>query len=84
MATLGAAASGASAVPIAYDLRFADRTHAIADPTSSTTYPVELWVRVSGTNGSLIDEKFSFSYLTIMSSQQSGGLLLSGGLQTRC
>jgi hypothetical protein len=75
-------ASAASAA-LVYDLRLGGSTG--AEPTSHTlpnapgTYTLDLWARITGTNATNTDEKFTNSYVTILSTQTNGGAILSGG-----
>ena len=67
------------AATIRYDLRFADGSH-VKTATPGSTYPIEAWAIVSGTNGTTIDEGLSISALVIASTQTGGGAITSGGL----
>jgi hypothetical protein len=70
-------ASNASA-GLTYDLRFADGSH--VKQADTTTYTLDLWARISGTNGTVTDEAVTNSYITILSSQSGGGAFTLGGL----
>ena len=56
---------------LVYDLRFADGSHT-KNLTSADTFTVELWARVSGTNGTSTDEGLANSYVQIGSTQNVG------------
>jgi autotransporter-associated beta strand protein len=77
------AAALATAQPISaglvYDLRFADGSHNQL-VTAGDSYTLELWARVSGTNGNNLDEGIQSSMLKVVSTQSSGGAITSGGL----
>jgi len=84
----GFIASTASA-GIVYELRYtggpAGSTTGQADPAHSRnpvvgTYNVELWARVSGSNGTNTDEALTSALISITSTQLGGGGALSGGL----
>src|SRR5262245_51445230 len=79
-ATTVAAIDHAACGGLTYDLRFSDGSHALYFFRPGDVYSLELWARVSGTNGTYIDEGLSNSYITILSSQTGGGLIASGGL----
>ena len=63
---------------LVYDLRFSDGSHT-KNLSSADTYTVELWARVSGTNGTVTDEGMTNSYAQIGSTQTGGGGITSGG-----
>jgi len=71
--------AGTVSAGLVYDLRFADGSHT-QTASAGATYALELWARVSGTNGNTADEKLTNSYVTILSTQASGGAILAGGL----
>src|SRR5215213_5576946 len=64
---------------LVYDLRFADGSHT-KTLSSADTFTVELWARVSGTNGTTTDEGLANSYVQIGSTQIGAGGITSGGL----
>jgi len=75
----GLAASGAAWAGLVYDLRFAgDGNTQVA--VAGQTYTLELWGRVSGTNGLVTDDGLTNSYIYIQSTQTNGGAITSGGL----
>jgi hypothetical protein len=60
-------------------LRFTDGSH-IKDAATASSFIVELWARVSGTNGTTADEGLTNSYIEILSTQTGGGAIASGGI----
>jgi hypothetical protein len=44
------------------------------------TYQLDLWARVSGTNGTVTDEGLSNSYVTVLSGQSGGAAITAGGV----
>jgi hypothetical protein len=76
----GLLASATAQAGLVYDLRFADGSHT-KTLSGTGTVAVDLWVKVSGTNGTQTDEGLTSSYVTILSTQVSGGgALVAGGL----
>jgi hypothetical protein len=75
----GLIVSGAASAGVVYDLRFADGSHT-QGAAAGQTYTLELYARVSGTNGNVADEALTSSYVQIVSTQSGGGALTSGGL----
>ncbi len=71
--------SAANAASIIYDLRFSDGSHRKV-PTAGSSYSLELWVRVSGTNGNNLDEGLQSTLTSIVSTQSSGGAIGLGGI----
>ena len=65
---------------LTYDLRFSDGLHTKFDAATGNLYTLELWARVSGTNGTVTDEGLSTSYIAIYSAQINGGAFFGGGL----
>jgi hypothetical protein len=76
--SLGAAGVSLGA-SITFDLRYADGTHT-KQGVAGGTYPVEAWVRVTGTNGDTSNEGLYLSSLVVASTQVDGGGITSGGL----
>ncbi|HEX8524298.1 MAG TPA: PEP-CTERM sorting domain-containing protein [Tepidisphaeraceae bacterium] len=74
----GMVAAGTAQAGVLYDLRFSDGTK--SKEALAGTYNVELWARVSGPNTSLTDDGIQSSYVKILSSQNNGGAITSGGL----
>jgi hypothetical protein len=66
-------ASSAAQAGLVYDLRLSDGSHSVAAPVPGQTYTLELWGQIRGANTSGVDERFTFGYLTVMSSQTGGG-----------
>jgi hypothetical protein len=75
---MGLAAQSADA-GLVYDLRLAGGSHSL-QAAAGGTYQLELWARVSGTNGTTSDEATQFSYITLLSTQTGGGAITAGGL----
>ncbi|HEX8522097.1 MAG TPA: PEP-CTERM sorting domain-containing protein [Tepidisphaeraceae bacterium] len=73
---------------VSYDLRFSGAvtgnilTAHQAKAVPGNMYEVELWARVSGTNGTTSDEGIQFSWVKLLSTQSApgSGAILSGGI----
>jgi hypothetical protein len=75
----GLVATGAANAGIVFDLRFSDNSKTqVATPNAS--YTLDLWARVSGTNGNATDDGLQGALTSLISRQISGGAILSGGM----
>src|SRR5205085_8085461 len=72
-------ANSASAAGLIYDLRFADGSHT-RTALAGNAYSLELWVQISGTDGTSTDDSLLNSSLAIASTQSNGGWIHGGGL----
>jgi len=87
---IGTGIASSASAGIVYELRYTGGPAGSivdADPTGTHirgtvvgTYNVELWARVSGTNGSTTDEGLTNSLISITSTQLGGGAVASGAL----
>jgi len=75
----GLVATGAANAGVVYDLRFADNSHTQV-AVAGQSYTLQLWARVSGTNGNVSDEGIQSIIGSIVSTQGSGGALATGGI----
>jgi hypothetical protein len=66
---------------ITFDLRFIDGSHTKV-AVAGNTYTLELWARVSGTNGNNLDDGIGSSLHTLMSAQVGGGAITAGGFSS--
>jgi hypothetical protein len=69
----------ANASGVFWDLRFADGSH-VKNAIAGQTYNLELWARVSGTNGNIVDEGIKDALISIASTQLNGGAVATGGI----
>jgi hypothetical protein len=69
---------------IVYDLRLggtsAGDSNAHTLPAAPGTYTLDLWMNVSGTDGTVTNETHTFDYVTILSQNAGGGAITTGGL----
>jgi len=72
-------AAGTASAGLVYDLRFSDGSQS-RQADAGTTYTLELWAQVSGTNATQSDEKLTNTYVNIVSTQVGGGNIVAGGL----
>src|SRR5438067_1244523 len=77
--TAAATAGSAAHAGVVYDLRFVDGSHFTAAILGGT-HTIELWARVSGTNGTTTDDGITNSLITIVSTQTGGGEITAGGI----
>jgi hypothetical protein len=86
---IGTGIASTASAGIVYELRYtggpAGSTTGIADPLHQRnalvgTYNVELWARVSGTNGVVTDDGLQNSLIVMTSTQLGGGAALAGGI----
>jgi hypothetical protein len=75
----GLVATGAANAGVVYDLRFADNSHTQL-AVAGQTYTLQLWARVSGTNGNVTDESIQSTLTSLVSTQVLGGALATGGI----
>jgi autotransporter-associated beta strand protein len=64
---------------LTYDLRFTDGTRTKV-PSVGTTYQMDLWARVSGTDANSANDGLTTSYVAIQSGVTSGGAFPTGGI----
>jgi autotransporter-associated beta strand protein len=79
-AVLAAAVWATSArAGLTYDLRFSDGSHTKI-PSVGTTYTLELWARVSGTDANSANDGLTSSYAVILSAETGVGAFPTGGI----
>jgi autotransporter-associated beta strand protein len=78
---LAAALAGAQQASggLTFDLRFTDGTHTQV-ATAGSAYTLELWAKVTGTDGTNLNEGIQSALITVMSTQLGGGAITFGGL----